>query len=414
MAKPKLALIPATQGSKLYSVLPADGVGDFNFSRNSAATRINKDGLIETVASGVSRLNYPLIDGVVNGCPSHLLEPTRSNILPYSEDFSNAAWVKNGSSVTSGFTSPDGTTSAFKLIEDSSNSIHRIYNVIPISNGVTYTQSIFAKKGGRNFLQIMFGGKINPTDFANFDLENGVITSEVGDVSPKIEYYGNGWYKCSATATSTQTSSEAVYLTIVENGQSLRSQSYQGDGTSGIYIFGAQLEQGSFPTSYIKTVGISQTRVADTATGAGDASTFNDSEGVLYAEISALASSDTSYRALSLSDGTSSNKVQMWIWNNGTIFTYIVAQGSTSYTRFDNVNSSNINKISISYKQNQFSTFINGIKTFSDVIGNTPTGLNNIRFSDTNGSANFYGNIKDVRVYNTALSDAELTTLTTI
>ena len=80
MAKPKLALIPAAQGSKFYSVLPSDGVGDFDFTRASAATRVNKDGLIETVASGQSRLNYPLIDGVVNGCPSHLLEPSRQQL----------------------------------------------------------------------------------------------------------------------------------------------------------------------------------------------------------------------------------------------------------------------------------------------------------------------------------------------
>jgi hypothetical protein len=80
MAKPKLALIPAAQGSKFYSVLPSDGVGDFDFARASAATRINKYGLIETVASGQSRLNYPLIDGVVKGCPHHILEPARTNL----------------------------------------------------------------------------------------------------------------------------------------------------------------------------------------------------------------------------------------------------------------------------------------------------------------------------------------------
>ena len=96
MAKPKLALIPATQGSKLYSVLPADGVGDFTFSRSGSATRINKDGLIETIASGVSRLNYPLIDGVVNGCPSHLLEPVKQNVLQRSEEFDNSYWINNG------------------------------------------------------------------------------------------------------------------------------------------------------------------------------------------------------------------------------------------------------------------------------------------------------------------------------
>ena len=89
MAKPKLALIPAAQGSKLFSVLPSSGVGDFDFSRSGEATRINSQGLIETVDDGVSRLNYPMIDGKVVGCPHHILEPARTNLVTYSEDFSH-------------------------------------------------------------------------------------------------------------------------------------------------------------------------------------------------------------------------------------------------------------------------------------------------------------------------------------
>ena len=89
MIKPTLALIPsAYKPSTVYSVLPSDGVGDFDFTRAGEATRINKDGLIETVDSNVPRLNYPLIDGVVSGCPSLLLEPLRRNLIRYSEDFS--------------------------------------------------------------------------------------------------------------------------------------------------------------------------------------------------------------------------------------------------------------------------------------------------------------------------------------
>jgi hypothetical protein len=81
MAQPKLALIPASQGTKVYSVLPSDGSGDFDFTRSSKATRINSQGLIEEVLSGQSRLEYPLIDGVVNGCPSLLLEPQSTNLI---------------------------------------------------------------------------------------------------------------------------------------------------------------------------------------------------------------------------------------------------------------------------------------------------------------------------------------------
>ena len=88
MAKPKLALIPAAQGDKFYSVLPSSGVGDFDFTRSGGATRINSQGLIETVADGVSRLNYPMIDGKVVGCPSHLLENSSTNLVTNSEDLS--------------------------------------------------------------------------------------------------------------------------------------------------------------------------------------------------------------------------------------------------------------------------------------------------------------------------------------
>ena len=92
MAKPKLALIPAAQGSKLFSVLPSSGVGDFDFTRSGSATRINSQGLIETVGNGVSRLNYPMIDGKVVGCPHHILEPARTNLVTYSENFAGSGW----------------------------------------------------------------------------------------------------------------------------------------------------------------------------------------------------------------------------------------------------------------------------------------------------------------------------------
>ena len=127
MAKPNLALIPAAQGRKLFSVLPSSGVVDFDFSRSGKATRINSQGLIEEVSNGQSRLNYPMIDGKVVGCPHHILEPQRTNLITYSEYFSQSYWTKNGSSVTGSFVSPDGTNNATKLVENSSNADHQIY-----------------------------------------------------------------------------------------------------------------------------------------------------------------------------------------------------------------------------------------------------------------------------------------------
>ena len=96
-----LILTPnAYKAGTLYSVKPEDGVGDFDFTRATTATRVNSAGLIETVATGVPRLDYPFIDGVVQGCPSLLLEPARTNLLAYSEDFSDNTWNKVDSTVT--------------------------------------------------------------------------------------------------------------------------------------------------------------------------------------------------------------------------------------------------------------------------------------------------------------------------
>ena len=131
MAKPKLALIPAAQGSKLFSVLPSSGVGDFDFTRSGSATRINSQGLIETVDDGVSRLNYPMIDGKVVGCPHHILEPQRTNLFTYSQSFQG--WSDTGTNTTTvqdDAISPDGSLNALKIKGSSdvdNNGLARIF-----------------------------------------------------------------------------------------------------------------------------------------------------------------------------------------------------------------------------------------------------------------------------------------------
>ena len=121
--KASLVQIPSgTKAGTLYSVLPANGDGDFDHTRATSATRVNKDGLIESVASGVPRLDYPLLDGVVQDCPALLLEPSRTNSILYSNGFDNIAWQKGGGgtapapvvSANQGI-SPDGSNNAYKV-----------------------------------------------------------------------------------------------------------------------------------------------------------------------------------------------------------------------------------------------------------------------------------------------------------
>jgi len=404
MAKPKLALIPAAQGSRFYSVLPSDGVGDFNFARASAATRINKYGLIETVAIGQSRLNYPLIDGVVKGCPSHILEPARTNYITYSEDLSNLL-ATNVVLTPNSAISPDGSLTAFQVNDDSTNGEHKIEQVISSATG---THSAFVKFNGGSFVQIV---GVGTAWYQNFDIENGVLGT--GDVlNAEIIYYGDGWYRISAYDNNPNTKYQ---INIVDTLSAVRARQYEGNGSNSIFLWGAQFEIGSYPTSYIvSNSGSATTRVAETANGAGDASTFNDSEGVLMAEISSFAD-DLNIEGISVSDGSSSNRVVIFKWNVSNTIKIRVASSGTNYVN-ENLTLSDVTdviKIAVKYKENDFSIFINGFELFSENTGLTPIGLDSLEFnSDGIGGSPFYGKTKQLQYFDSALTDSELETLT--
>ena len=399
MAKPKLALIPATQGSKLYSVLPADGVGDFTFSRNSAATRINKDGLIEAVAVGKSRLNYPLIDGVVNGCPSHLLEPQRTNFVTYSNNFLDSSWLATDATVVSGVISPDGTSNAFTLSNTDSSGI--IQKAVSITG--TRVLSIFAKKGTHRYLRIgAYGGT---QSYANFDLENGVVAD---GANANIEYYGNGWYRCTCHSVSGATGGVQIFPSNNTTGAATTNGSIQ--------IYGVHLQQASTgetsPTSYIPTTSSSVTRSADTANGAGDAATFNDSEGVLMVEISALANDGTD-REMTISDGTNSNRVVIG-YNSSNQIVAAVLSGGIQMLHTITTDILLTKKIALKYKQNDFALWFNGFKVYTDLIGSTfsESTLNQISFNRPDTAGSVYAKTKQIQYFDSALNDSDLETIT--
>ena len=402
MATPKLALIPTGyKAGKLYSVLPESGVGDFTVVRATEATRVNEEGLIETMGANVPRLDYS-----GGGCPVLLTEPQRTNILLYSESFDNAYWNKFGSSVASGFTSPDGASNAYKLVEDSANTQHGLLRSnFPIN--VQRTLSVFAKKGENDRVFISDYNKFGATIGVIFNLSSGIVESNQNDsiyLNPKIEPYLNGWYRCSVTWTNT------TGLTVPFFGNAISgTNSYQGDGVSGIYVFGATFEEENYATSYIKTEGSAVTRNGDQVYGAGDAATFNDSEGVLMLEASALANDGTN-RFLGISDGSLSNRVNI-VYNasNGLI---AQIQGAGSLTA-DSVNILLFNKSALKYKSGDNQFWVNGFKVdFNTSTSGATVGLDVLDLEAGNGSFDFYGNTSQIQYFNTALTDSELETLT--
>jgi hypothetical protein len=413
MAKPKLALIPAAQGTSLYSVLPSSGVGDFSFTRSGSATRISAQGLIETVDSGVSRLNYPLIDGVVKGCPHHILEPSSTNLVTYSEQFDNSIWVKSNTNITANQTiSPDGTLNADLLNSSSGLSTHSVRNDTSqtATVGQNITLSVFAKKGTHSIIQLTafaFG-----SIYANFDLENGIVGS-YSSTNASIKNYGNGWYRCSFTNIAIGTTNSEIQINIAENLQSIRNASFNALGNETLYLWGATTEQNSYPTSYIPTTTSAVTRSAETANGAGSAATFNDSEGVLMAEISALA--NDGIRVITLSNGSNAERILLSYNQNGRLDVNIIENDSyQAVFNYTNINSIEFNKILISYKQNDFKLWLNGFQVGSVENGNTPVGLNTLNFGATYNASveSFYGNTKQLQYFDTALTNSELEQLT--
>ena len=396
MAKPKLALIPCTQGYFLNSVLPSDGSGDFRFGRSGKATRINSQGLIEEVDDGVSRLNYPMIDGKVVGCPHHILEPEARNVIINSNVFTpNSNIIVN----TNSSISPDGTLNSVKVSANSGTSL-KLVDTNGASSG-TYRFSVFAKKGTHNIMQLGGGGIVG---HANFNLETGEYSSY-----GSMDYYGNGWYRCSVQFLAGIPTSH--YVSFSDSLSANRLSTSVSDGN--FYLYGMQSETTSHTTSYIPTTTTSVTRSAETANNSGDADTFNDSEGVLMAEISALAEDSGLSRRITISDGSTNNRlsieldeteglIKVFFTGNGTL-NQLAKNISDVYTPF---------KILASYELNSLKLYINGYKRTEDTSIVLPNGLDDLSFDSGTGSSNFYGKTKQIQYYNSALTDSELEQLT--
>jgi hypothetical protein len=369
----------------------------FNVERDSIATRVNKEGLIEVVGKDKLRIDYTdSAKGVA------LLEPSRTNSLLQSNQF-DTTWTTSSATVTNEQIGVGGSTDAWELEKTATNGYIRHIGISVVNGSV----SIYAKKGNSNWLRL---GTSSGNIEAYFDLENGIIGNKgnlVDDVN--ITDMSDGWYRCSFSYTGTAT---GVYLYPADN---------NGDTseTSGsIYIQYAQIEEGSYATSYIPTQGSAVTRLADVCNNGGNDQVINSTEGVLYAEISALAD-DITNRVISLSNGTNNNIISVQFSNvqSNDIIAYYNATGQTG--RVISTTSYNIksfNKIALVWNNSSFKFYVNGYLIGSATI-ETPLvygTLNQLKFQYGNSTLSFYGNVKDVRVYDSALTDQEAIALTQV
>ena len=417
--KASIILTPtAYDNGKVLCVKPSTSpYGDFDFFRNTAATRVNAQGLIENEANNLPRINYSgfSFDGSGNivansGCGAWLFEPQSTNLITYSEEFSNPYWNKLRATIVPNSTiSPDGSLNASKLVESTDSGTHVLYENNINTGAGTNTLSVKVKPNGRNWVRLYDSEQ---AEGVFFNLANGTVGSTDGSPDDfSITALTNGWYNITLTTTATLRVDFQIYLAESDGGV----PSYTGDGVSGIYVWGAQLEQQSYPTSYIPTSGSTVTRNQDLCTNGGDVSLINSTEGVLYVEIAALAN-DGAFRLLGFSDGTSANRIYIGYSSVNNITCSVQVSSSAVYD-FNLTADITINsKLALKYKGNDFAVWVNGVEVDSQSSGNTfPVGtLTQMQFTSAASSSPFYGKTKALAVWKEALTDAELTALTTI
>ena len=413
----------AYKADKIYSALPENGDGDFDFIRTSGdASRIDDAGLIEQLGQGVSRLNYTLSNGAVSGCPHILIEPPATNLLQSSEDFGDSSWFKSSGIFIdqTKFTSPDGTLNADKLTPSTGGNFVFVHQYITVPDEVIYTQTYFVKSQGIRYVQIMSSSNVFSNFYVNFDLQDGVVSATGGSGSAleySIDEYPNGFYRIRVTSESITASSSANFaLNFIKTATTARGVD-EGDfnGTDSILLWGAMLEQDEYATSYIETGQGTTTRALEVMSKTGLGNYINGSEGVIYADIAFnRLKSITTFNSISLQPNAGDSNDLISIFqptSNNFIKVYMRQSGSTIINLQYSISATSFNKIALWYKSGDTKLFINGVLTATITATFNPFSLTQIK-PIFNNQADY--RLKDFRVYDSNLiTDSFLTELTT-
>ena len=395
------------KASTLYAAIPTKGNGDMTFTRATTATRVDENDLVSSVDEDIPRIDY-----TGGGCPSILLEPLRTNIVLRSQEFDNASFVKNLSSVSANTTTaPDGTLTADTWTGDGTSGVHYLAQTASATSGVKYTQSVFAKKGTNNFIQILGTTTIyDVNSYANFNLENGVVGTVGSSATATITDFGNGWYRCTMAATATTTASGNGFLPwLITSATAGRAES--NSLATSVHLWGAQLEAGAYPTSYIPTTTATVTRNADVLSRdniytnnvivAGGGTWFVH----LINNTAFTADSSTGAIYLDTSSFGYTNGLMLRKQTTGRIRlqTYLSTTGSFIYT-------TTTDTVKILFKWNGATAdvFVNGEK----VVSATPFAITNMQYLASNSV--IYALIKETMLFTKPLTEAQCIALTTL
>ena len=407
---------------KLYSVLPTNGDGDFSSDSYTNATFVNSQGKIDFLPSdGAIRFDYPLIDGVVQSCPTLLLEKQSTNLFNYSEAINNSTTKTNVTITSNATTSPAGdggfdSDNADSLNHGSTGTTRLQKSMGSITTGNIYTTSCFVKKNDCDYFYLWtVHQQYAPVSMQVVvaDLQNGTIVSTGSLIdSSTITEYPNGWYRVTSTFTAGSISSYNAYygFNSISNSTALSG----GNSVSG-YLWGLQLEESDYPTSYIRTDTFNTvTRGKDECYDAGTSSTFSNTTGTIFLDFEAFTPDDDFGRLLSLSDQSTNNRLLLIPKTNNTLRFFMVVNASTDVDTDQTISYNTRQKIAISYQLNSVKIYINGTLVLTDSSAGTFSALDRIAFADYDNNPTATARIHQLTYFDSVISQSDLETLTTL
>jgi hypothetical protein len=367
-----------------------------------------------------TRLNIPRLDYSNGTCPSLLVEPQRTNVVLNSENFSNASWLKTAITLTANATiSPDGTTNATSIIPTTANvGNHRVYEG-GLNTIATAAYSIYVKPNGYNRVALRESATTGAA--IGYDLLNKTIitTYSTGGCTASggiIEEVGNGWYRISGIFSFATATSQSLGFYIVSPSWTSgdpESVTWAGNGTDGVLVWGAQVEAGAYPTSYIPTTSASVTRNADVISKTGISSLIGQTEGVVFLDFTVdTISAQTNNPVLwYMKDGAAGERY-VELYSNGNLV-YVDAGNVTNATITKTGLTVGRHKCAIAYATNDFVFYVDGVQVGTDTSG-TPNGFSTFGLQYYNAAFNGQQMVNLATLFPTRLTNAELASLTTL
>jgi hypothetical protein len=361
------------------------------------------------ILEDMPRLDYS------GSCPALLLEPQRSNFMIQSEYFnaSEYSYVNAVTRTPNAGVSPDGFNNAYLVTEVAANAAHRIGQAAWGQNVENTSVSIFAKTNGTRYI-VLGNANMSPSMNTWFDLENGVVGTESPDIiDASIEPFENGWYRCSISYLPNKSNTyPTIYLANSDGG----SLTYVGDGVSGVYLYGYQIEYGSYPTSYIPTYGSSVTRSKEQCNVNNVTGEIGQTQGTIFLDADLYKKTNTEFY-IAISDGTLSNSIYLHQSAQSLLVNKRIS-GVTQFLQIIPANwSSGRNKCAITYTATEMKIFVNGVLKDTETINGLPSGLSKLTLGsrqDNLGELASNSNFKQAVLFPTALTDSECIALTTL